>query len=96
MYLLIVSYTKHPDIVIEHQATHLAWVKKYFSEGIFLAAGPKVSKLGGAILVHSISKSRLKAIIAEDSFVIADVADYDIIEVSINTTAPGFEQLIQA
>ena len=96
MYVLIVSYTKQPDVVSEHQATHVTWVKKYIAEGIFLAAGPKASKLGGAILVRSIDKAKLKAIIAEDSFVIADVVDYDIIDVNFIAVAAGFESLMQA
>lgn len=96
MYLLIVSYTKPADEVTPHVETHSAWVKKYFSQGIFLMAGPKKSKLGGAILVKSIEKDMLKKIIAEDSYVQADVADYQIIDFDCKATAPGLESLVTA
>ena len=41
-------------------------------------------------------KNKLKAIIAEDSFVIADVVDYDIIDLNFTVAAPDLLQLTQA
>lgn len=94
MYLLIVSYTKPAEEVLAHIESHSVWVKKYFNEGVFLIAGPKKSKLGGAILVKSINKDLLKKIIAEDSYVQADVAEYQIVDFDCKAIAPGLELLI--
>lgn len=80
MYLLNVSYIQPIEEVVKHQETHSVWVKKYISEGIFLIAGPKKSKMGGAILVKSIDKQRLNNILAEDSFIEHDMAEYQIID----------------
>lgn len=80
MYLLIVSYTCQPENVLPHAEAHSVWVKKYIDNGIFLFAGPKKSKLGGAILVKSIEKAALKKILQEDSYVQADVAEYQVID----------------
>lgn len=93
MFLLIVNYIKPADEVAPHIETHSAWVKKYFQQGVFLFAGPKKSKLGGAILVKSIDKCMLRKIIAEDSYVTADVAEYQIIDFDCKATAPGLELL---
>jgi uncharacterized protein YciI len=87
MFLLIVNYTEPPEQVALHADTHRSWVKQYIEEGVFLFAGPKKSKLGGAILVKSIDKNKLKTIIAEDSFVKADVAEYQIIDFDCKTTS---------
>jgi uncharacterized protein YciI len=93
MFLLIISYTKSPEEVALHTTTHLTWVKQYIDAGTFVFAGPKKSKLGGAILVKSIDKNTLKAIIAEDSFVKADVAEYQIIDFDCKATVEQFSLL---
>ncbi|MBV9576548.1 MAG: hypothetical protein JO149_07980 [Gammaproteobacteria bacterium] len=93
MYLLIVSYVKPAEEVTPHIETHSVWVKKYLKEGIFLMAGQKKSKLGGAILVKSMDKNTLRKIIEEDSYVTADVAEYQIIDFDCKATAPGLELL---
>lgn len=80
MYLLIVNYTTQPENVAPHAETHSVWVKKYIDNGIFLFAGPKKSKLGGAILVKSIDKSTLMNILQEDSYVQNDIAEYQVID----------------
>ncbi len=93
MFLLVVSYIKPTEEVTPHAETHTAWVKKYFDGGIFLMAGPKKSKLGGVILTKSIDKKLLKKIIAEDSYVQSDVAEYQIIDFDCKVTVPGLELL---
>ena len=94
MYILVVNYSQTPELVAPHIETHGAWVKKYFNEGVFLAAGPKKNKLGGVILAHSIEKEKIMQIISEDSYVKADVADYQVIEIDCKLTANGLEHLI--
>lgn len=93
MYLLIVNYIKTPEEVAPYLEAHSVWGKKYFDQGIFLVAGPKKSKLGGAILVKSINKEQLKQILTEDSFVKADVAEYQIIDFDCKITAAELEFL---
>ena len=96
MYLLVVNYTQPTEEASKHTETHTVWVKKYIEQGVFLFAGPKKSKSGGAILVKSMDKSLLKKILAEDSFVQADVAEYQIIDFDIKLVAENFKSLIGA
>ena len=93
MFVLNVSYTKLPEVVAEHSATHGEWVKKYIKDGIFLCAGPKPSKLGGVILTKSIDKSTLLEIIKGDSFVIHDVAEYQILEFDCKLASVTFDSI---
>lgn len=93
MFLLVVNYTQSPEEVSKHVDTHSEWVKKYLEEGIFVFAGPKKSKLGGVILVKSIDKCKLKKIINEDSYVQADVAEYQLIDFDCKVTLPDLELL---
>jgi uncharacterized protein YciI len=93
MYLLNVSYSQAPDKVEPHVPSHGAWVKKHLDAGDFLFAGPKRSGLGGAILVRSIDKPTLLSILAEDSYVRADVAEYQIIDFDCRIAATSLDFL---
>ena len=55
-------------------------VQKYIADKTFIFAGPKKDKKGGVILVKSIDRNCLDQILAEDSFVKANVAEYKIID----------------
>jgi uncharacterized protein YciI len=93
MFLLNVSYIKAPEEVAPHIAAHGEWVKQHFREGIFLFAGPKKSGLGGLIGVKAIDKQRLLMILAEDSYVKADVAEYQIIDFDCKATQSEIDAL---
>ncbi|GGP27518.1 YciI family protein [Silvimonas amylolytica] len=93
MYVLTASYAQSPAAVEPHIASHAAWVKRYLDAGVFLAAGPKRSGLGGVILVHVPSREALREILAEDSYVIADVVNYTIDEIEFKATVPELAAL---
>lgn len=93
MFILNISFSKSPEVVSKYVGTHGDWVKKYIDAGIFLCAGPKPSKLGGVIIAKSMDKSKLLAIIAEDSYVLEDVADYQITEFDCKLTSGDFNIL---
>jgi uncharacterized protein YciI len=96
MYLLNLSYIKSPATVEPENKAHLEWVKKYLADGTFLFAGAKKSGLGGILAVKSMEKAALLKILAEDSYVIADVGEYQITDVDIKLALPAFESLKQA
>jgi len=94
MYLLNISYAQPPSTVQPHVAEHGAWVKQHIDAGNFLFAGPKKSGLGGVILVRSIPKSELQNLLANDSYVKADVVDYQIVDFDCKLTVDGLDQLV--
>ncbi|MGJ7573499.1 YciI family protein [Variovorax sp. RB2P76] len=93
MLLLIVSYIKAPAQVEPHIKSHGEWVAHHLEEGNFLFAGPKKSGPGGVIGAKSIDKPALLQILAEDSYVKADVAEYQIVDVDLKAAAASFEAL---
>ena len=93
MLLLIVSYIRPPAQVEPHIPSHGAWVAHHLKEGNFLFAGPKKSGLGGVIGAKNLDKPALLRILAEDLYVKADVAEYQIVDVDFKATADGFEAL---
>ena len=96
MYLLNVSYSQPPAKVEPHIPSHGAWVKHHLEAGTFLFAGPKKSGLGGVILVKSIPRSELQKLLAEDSYVQAEVVDYQIVDFDCKLAAPGLHILTSA
>jgi uncharacterized protein YciI len=96
MYLLNVSYSQPPAKVEPHIKAHSAWVKQHVEAGTFLFAGPKKSGLGGVILVKSIPKPELQRLLGEDSYVQADVVDYQIVDFDCKLGAAGLSALVGA
>lgn len=96
MFLLNVSYIKIPAQVEPYIKAHGEWVKHYLDKGIFLFAGPKKSGLGGVIAIKAIEKTELLKILAEDSYVVADVAEYQIIEFDCKLAHENLQSLLQA
>ncbi|MFZ6653755.1 YciI family protein [Undibacterium sp. TJN19] len=93
MYLLNVSYNKAPGLVEPHIKAHGEWVGRYLKEGAFLFAGPKKSGLGGVIAVQSMAKETLLQMLAEDSYVQHDVAEYQIIDFDCKAAQTALETL---
>jgi uncharacterized protein YciI len=89
MYLIDISYKTHPSAVEPHAQTHGAWVKKHIENGDFLLAGPKKSGLGGIILARGMEKGRLVEVLNADSYVQADVAEYQVVEFASKLSASG-------
>lgn len=96
MYLLIINYSQPIAKVEPHIPAHGAWVKKHLDAGDFLFAGPKRSGLGGVIAAKSMDKSALLELLSTDSYVQADVADYQIVEFDSRVARPGLESLTAA
>jgi uncharacterized protein YciI len=94
MYLLNVSYTKPPAEVAVHAATHGEWVARCKDQGVLLFAGPKTSGLGGVIGMSRMPKSDLLKLLAEDSFVQHDVAEYQIVDFDCKAAQPAMAALI--
>jgi uncharacterized protein YciI len=96
MYLLHVSYLRAPIDAQPHVAPHVAWVEQHFASGTFLLAGPKPSGLGGAIVARAIERPALLALLATDPYVIADVAEYQVIEFTCKAAAPALASLVES
>ncbi|MCD6047727.1 MAG: hypothetical protein K0S08_1374 [Gammaproteobacteria bacterium] len=82
----------NPKLLPPKKALHQSHIA-HFDLGVFLAAGPNKNKLGGVILVKSMDKAELKKILAEDSYVQADVADYKVTDMDFKLASTGLEKL---
>jgi len=94
MYMLHVSYSKTPADVEPHIEAHRQWVANAMREGVILFAGVKKSGLGGIIAVKSMPKMDLLKLLAEDSYVQADVAEYQIVDFDCKAAQSNVADLI--
>lgn len=93
MYILIASYARPPAEVEPHIPAHGAWIRQHMDSGAILAAGPKKSGLGGALLVRAMPRAELDALLAQDSYVQSGVADYQITDLDWKLTSANLTAL---
>ena len=71
---------------------HKAWAARAFDAGVFVAGGRRVSSPGGVILaVHD--REAVNELIAQEPFNEQGLAEIDLQEIEIMSTAPGLEKL---
>jgi uncharacterized protein YciI len=92
MFILSLTYVKPNEEADKHMEPHMAWVKEGYAKGWFLASGRKVPRTGGVILSLG-NRAEIEAYVAADPFTIHAVAQYDITEIAITTTADGLDAL---
>lgn len=95
IYILDFHNLKPVHEVDEAIEAHRAFLIKYTGEGVFLAAGAKVPRSGGIIVVADIERSRLDAILAEAPFLQRGSATCTVTEFGAKHTAEGMPELIR-
>lgn len=96
MFIVSLTYTSPLDVVDRHLADHVAWLKKEYANGSFVASGRKVPRTGGVILSMLDDRRALERVLESDPFNQAGLADYEITEFVPSMTAEGFEILQSA
>lgn len=97
MFIVSLTYKKDLTEVDKHISAHIAYLEKYYALGCFIVSGRKVPRTGGIILANVSGKPELEAILQQDPFNIAGVANYDITEfipTMTNQNFQGFKYLI--
>lgn len=93
MFLIISNYVVPTTQVDPHRAQHSEWVAQYIQSGDFIMAGPRRGKNGGVIVSRSMDKNRLMKILAEDSFVIENLVEMQIVDFDAPFTSDPFKKL---
>ena len=79
VYIVILTYIKPLKEIDAAIHTHVEWLKKGYSEGIFLASGRRTPRNGGVILAKSESLAFLEERLREDPFQRLKLATVEII-----------------
>jgi uncharacterized protein YciI len=93
MFIVSLTYTAPLEEVDKHLDDHVTYLKRQYAAGNFVASGRKVPRTGGVILSKLENRATLDAVLAQDPFHHAGVADYEVIEFVPSMVAEGFEIL---
>ncbi|WP_321817192.1 MULTISPECIES: YciI family protein [unclassified Paraburkholderia] len=93
MYIVSLTYTASLDRIDDVLPAHRAYLDAQFAAGHFVAAGPKVPRDGGVIVVSNMERERLDAILAADPFVQQGVAVHTVTEFKATRLATGLNLL---
>lgn len=93
MFVVSLTYVVELSEVEPHLAAHVEFLEWHYARGHFVASGRKVPRTGGIILARVASREQLDAILAEDPFQQAGVAEYEVTEFLATKVAPGFESI---
>jgi uncharacterized protein YciI len=93
MFIVMLTYLKPVEEIDALMNDHVAWLKKGYADGLFIASGRRIPRTGGVILARSGDEAELRATLARDPFVIHGAARCDLVEFAPSMTAPGAEVL---
>jgi uncharacterized protein YciI len=93
MFIVTLTYLKPVEEIDALMHDHVEWLKKGYADGLFIASGRRVPRIGGVILARSGDEADLRATLARDPFVIHGAARFDLVEFAPSMTAPGAEVL---
>ncbi|MDM0012006.1 YciI family protein [Variovorax sp. J22P168] len=93
MFVITLTYIRPLDELDALMPKHVAWLKKHYKSGLFIASGRQVPRNGGVILARSGDRQALEAILQLDPFVKGGCARADVLEFAPSMTARGAEVL---
>lgn len=95
MFVVTLTYTAPPERIEALRAEHRAWLDPHVASGLMLVTGPQNPRTGGVLLIgNGIDRAGLEALLKEDPFAVAGVADYAITEFEANKITPALAGLI--
>jgi len=89
MFVVTLRYVKPIEEVDRALSAHRKWLDDNYAVGLFLASGPRQPRTGGVILARAESEEVLRQELTKDPFYSEGIAEYDVIQFTVNRTAPG-------
>ena len=95
MFIVSLEYIKDLAVVETYLSEHIAYLERYYREGVFVMSGRKQPRTGGVILMQVSDREQVKKLIAEDPFHREGVAKYTITEFIPTKVAEGLENYLE-
>ena len=93
MFIVMLTYRRPLSEIDALMQRHVAWLKRHYESGLFIASGRRVPRVGGIILARSGDVAALEAAMQDDPFVKQGAATFELIEFTPSMTAHGAEAL---
>lgn len=94
MFVVTLTYRVDLKRIDEALEDHVAWLDQQYADGVFIASGRRVPRVGGVILARGLSPEDLEQRLASDPFNQRGLAEYAVTEFVPSRTAQGFEHLL--
>ena len=94
MFIVLLRFSGAKSKAGELMAGHNDWIRRGLEDGVFLLIGSLQPSLGGAILAHDVTRADLLERVHQDPFVVRDVVEAEILEVSPSKTDPRLAFLL--
>ncbi|MEV4279729.1 YciI family protein [Actinoplanes xinjiangensis] len=94
MFVITLTYRVDLEEIDAALADHIAWLDQQYIDGVFIASGRRVPRVGGVILARDVSAAELEQRLAADPFRSRGLADYAVTEFVVSRAADGFESLL--
>ena len=95
MFIISITYKVDLSLVEQHLEAHRTYLDKYYSNGIFVISGATKPRTGGIIIARASRRVIVEAIVKEDPFYKAGIADYSIVEFVPSKARVGLEALLE-
>jgi len=94
IYVAILTYVRPVDEIDAQMQAHVAWLRKGYEDGVFLASGRRVPRTGGVILAKGDSLEEVEARLSEDPFQRLGLAKVEIIPFQASMAAGALKGIL--
>ena len=90
MFVVTITYTQPIEAIEARTVEHREWLDQHVASGRIVAAGPRVPRTGGILIVSSQgTKAELETLLKDDPFQIHGLADYAVTEFKAGKLNPA-------
>jgi uncharacterized protein YciI len=82
MFIILLKFSDNKGKASQFMEGHKEWIKRGFDDGVFLLVGSLQPNLGGGIVAHNTSLPDLQSRINNDPFVVENVVNAEILEIT--------------
>lgn len=82
MFIVLLKFSDNKSSTSQFMERHNEYIKRGFDDGVFLLAGSLQPGLGGGIVAHDTSLSELQDRVNADPFVIENIVNAEILEIT--------------
>ena len=94
MFIVEVIYKAPITDVDKYLPAHREFLDYHYKQGLFLASGPQKPRVGGILIALTNNKAHLEAVLKQDPYCLAEIADYRLIEFTPVKHCPEIKALI--
>lgn len=82
MFVVLLKFSDNKSKASQFMEGHKGWIERGFDDGVFLLVGSVAPNLGGGIVAHNTSLSDLQSRVNNDPFVVENVVNAEILEIT--------------